>query len=403
MQKRNITNYEIIIILLLLASVFMIIFPTIRYVEFADRADEGYYFRYAYTIANKGLVEFRNLFTGYIQNKENWVYPNPLRVGSIFITSLWFRLFGSSFLALAYLSFLSYLLFVIINYIFCSRVFDRETARNLSFLIIFSPLNMAMSRRALSDSLTTLFLGLSIWLFLEMIYKDKGILKRILFLAAFTSSILIKETCALLAIPFSLFLIIYKTRFKAKVKWSNLLYLLVYPAIIILPVYLLSSGSMLKIIEVARVVSSAVESNRYAVFYGAGPWFRYLIDFMLLSPWILVLAIGYVFYLAAKLEKIEIREGYFLTILLVTFFLFNFLTKNIRYIMFLDLPLRLFAVLMLKKITERISPRVSSILTFGLVALISLSDYINFSNLFLENGIYDPITFWLLKFRGIIP
>lgn len=152
-------------ILFLVIIVSILIFPTIKYVNFAKNADEGFYLRYANAISNKGIAEFRNLFTEYINNKENWVFPNPLRIGSIIIASLWCRVFSNSFVALAYLSFFSFILFIIINYIFCNRVFGREKATFLAFLIAFSPINMAMSRRALCDSLTTLFLGLCIWLF----------------------------------------------------------------------------------------------------------------------------------------------------------------------------------------------------------------------------------------------
>lgn len=402
MRERSAFNYEIFVFLAM-AIIFTTVFPSISSVRFADRADEGYYLKYAGAVADRGVAEFRNLFTNYINNKANWVYPNPLRVGLIFISSAWVRLFGSSFLALAYLSFFSYFLFVVINYLFCSRVFGRDTARNFILLIMFSPISLAMSRRALSDSLVTLFLGLSIWLFLEMLYRDGSIFKRILFLAAFASSILIKETCFLFAAPFCIFLIIYKTWFNGKVKWSDSLYFLVYPAIIVLSAYIFAAGSVSKIIEVVKAVSGAVNTNQYAIIFGRGPWFRYIIDYMLLSPWVLILPIGYIFYLALNIDKIEMREGYFLVILLTVFLMFNFLTKNVRYVMILDLPLRLFSALMVKKITDKFSAGHSAAIAFCFIALIAVSDYANFSSLFLRQEIYDPITFLLLKARQLIP
>ena len=67
-------------------------------------------------------------FDGQPVQEENWAFPNPLRIGFIFLCSVWVKLFGSSFYTLAHLSFLSYLLFIAINYYFCRRFFDKEKA-----------------------------------------------------------------------------------------------------------------------------------------------------------------------------------------------------------------------------------------------------------------------------------
>src|SRR3989338_8677664 len=202
-KKYNLYSY--VYIFLLITIVSFLILPTLQYVRFAEKADEGYYFRYANIIADKGLIGFRQLFTEYLGNRQDWVFPNPLRMGFIFIAAIFCKIFGRSFLALAYLSFFSYLIFIFINYYFCRRLFDTEKAALFSFLIAFSPLNLAMSRRALPDSTATLLLGLSIWLFLDMIYKDRRTIKKILFVLAFSFSVLTKETCIILAVPFFIF------------------------------------------------------------------------------------------------------------------------------------------------------------------------------------------------------
>lgn len=390
-------------ILLLLLIVSILIFPSIRYVKFAERADEGYYLKYADTLTNKGLLELGNLFKDYIGHKENWLFPNPLRIGLFFISSIWCKIFGSSFMTLAYLSFFSYLLLIILNYIFSSKFFGRETAIFLSFLVAFSPINMAMSRRALSDSITTLFLAMSIWLFLDMIHHDKSTVKKIVFLIIFSSSILVKETSVLLVIPFFIFIFIYQIKFKGKIKWQDFLYLLVYPGVIVLAVYLIFSKNIFIIIEVVKAVSTAVKTNEYAILFGSGPWYRYIIDYMLLSPWTLLLSVGYVFYMILYLDKIEINEIYFLIVILASFLLFNFFTKNVRYVMILDMPMRLFSVLMLKKIITVRFPKYTFILIAILIITISVFDYINFHTLFLKDGIYDPVSFLLLKSKRLIP
>lgn len=399
-KGREFTHVVIILVLLILVSA--LIFPSLRYMKFADQADEGYYLRYANAVSAKGLGEFRNLFTEYIENEKNWLFPNPLRISFIVISSIFCKIFGNSFLALAYLSFLSYLVFIIINFYFCRKIFDGQKAILLSFLLAFSPLNMALSRRALSDSMATFFLGLSIWLFLDILIKDKRLSKKIFFLLAFSASVLTKETCIFLMVPFFIFIIIYKTMFKGKFQRSDFLYIFIYPIFLLLATYYFASGSLSKIIEVARLVSTAVKGNQYAVLFGSGPWHRYLIDYMLLSPWVVILSVGFIFYYFTS-KEFDARIVYFLVLLIALFWVFNFFTKNIRYVMVLDMPIRLLSVLMLNKITEKIFPRHTFIIVISLVILISIYDYLNFHNLFLRDGIYDPVTFLLLKSNHLIP
>jgi hypothetical protein len=45
----------------------------------------------------------------------------------------------------------------------------------------------------------------------------------------------------------------------------------------------------------------------------------------------------------------------------------------------------------------------SAIMTMGIVITISVFDYINFNYLFIQQRIYDPVSFWLLKAEHFIP
>ncbi|MFA5345664.1 MAG: hypothetical protein WC315_05260, partial [Candidatus Omnitrophota bacterium] len=63
---------------------------TLKNIRFASSADEGYYFRYASFIAQKGLSGFGALFKNYLENQQFWLYPNPLRVGFIILSAIWF-------------------------------------------------------------------------------------------------------------------------------------------------------------------------------------------------------------------------------------------------------------------------------------------------------------------------
>lgn len=400
-MKRYRFDFHILFLFIILFIVFLLVFLSVQKVDYRAAHDEGYYLRYADYISNNGLGGFRDLFSGYIRDQESWVFPNPLRIGYILLSSLWVRLLGSSFYTLSHLSFFSYLLFISINYYFCRRLFDREKAILLALLIAFSPINMAMARRALSESVATLFLGLSIWLFLDILHKDKGIIKRFIFSIVFSYTIMVKETNILLVIPFIVYLVIYKIHFKEKLNLTNLQYIFIYPVFLVALAYILLSGDVFSVIKVAKIILSSPGTNEYAIRFGSGPWSRYIIDYMVLSPWVLILSIGYIFHLLQNFRKSDSKEAYFLVILLALFLLFNLFTKNVRYVMILDLPIRLFFILMLYRLISIKSEKTKFALAAVIVMVICLADFITYSDIFIVKGIYDPVSAWLLQARGI--
>jgi len=404
MMRKYEFDSHIFILSFLLIVVFIIIFPSMQDVEFRGSHDEGYYLKYANFISNNGLAGVKGLFTNYIESEKDWQFPNPLRIGFILLSSIWIKLLGSSFYALSHLSFISYLLFIAISYYFCRRLFDKEKALLLSFLIAFSPINMAMSRRALSESVTTLFIGLSIWLFLDIMHKDKGLIKKIVFLIVFSYSILIKETSILLIIPFLVYMAVYGIQSKGNLKLLvNLFCVLICSVCLTWLIYFLISGSLSNVLDVIRIILASPSTNRLAMRYGSGPWFSYIIDYMLLSPWVAILSIGYAFYLLQNFAKSDLKENYFLIVLAMTLLVFNFFTKNIRYVMILDLPLRLFFILMLYRLIAVKSSKTRYIIISLIVLLVCFMDFATFNNIFILNGVYDPVSYWLLSARKMIP
>ncbi len=386
----------------ILAAVFILIVPTIQDVIYRSRHDEGYYFKYASCIADNGISGFKVLAKDYIAGPDHWIFPNPLRIGLTALSALWMRLIGRSYYTLSHLSFVSYLLFIAFCYYFCRKLFDKEKAVLLSLLTAFSPLNMAMSRRALSESVTTLFLGLAIWLFLDMMHNDRSPLKKVIFTLVFSYSILVKETNCLLAAPFIVYMAVYKSHFKRELKISDILSVSVYPALIAGSIYILVFGSLSDVLRIVNITFSSAKLNPFSIRYGGGPWFRYIMDFMLLSPWVAIFAIGYVFYLITNLNKADGREIYFLVVLITLFPIFNIFGKNVRYVMIFDLPLRLFFILMLYKLAAFKSDRTRFIVICVLVSFICVSDFLTYNDFFVSKGLYNPITTWLLELRGIV-
>jgi len=398
-EIKNRTNLALI--LLISISVFFII-KSLANIIFANQADEGYYLYYAKSISDNGITHFPDLFKFYLGDKANWVYPSPLRIGFITISSLFAKIFGNSFISLSLLSLFSFVVFLIVNFHFIKKYFSEKIALLSVALLAFSPINMAMARRALMDSTANLFICLAVWLFLDSLKEDR-LLKKILFVLAYSAAILIRENSALLSIFFLAYILIRSSIIREnKARIADILTTTFIPFIIVGIAYIVAAGGVSQVANTARIILNSPKTNLYAINFGSGPWFRYLIDFMLLSPWVLILFIGFIFYYIMK-DKGQEEVNYLLFFFLSSIIIFSFFTKNIRYLIFLDMPLRLSAILMLNELTKRIFKDRFFVALFIIVLLVSLSDYRSFDYLFVKNGIYDPVSCWLLQASRIIP
>ena len=389
------------IFLLIVTLSLSLLSLNLKNITFGAGADEGYYLAYADYISHKGIGGYANLFSSYLGNQKNWLFPNPLRAGFILLSSLFVTIFGSDFFSLTYLSLFSFCIFLFVCFYFTRRYFDQKIAVLLTLLLAFSPLNMAMARRALTESTLNLFSILSIWLFFDLL-KHRSNRKYAIFIFVYAFTILVKETAVLLSSVFVVYLVFYKFVFKKRVNLADFLSATLIPFTIVGFIYINLSGGLSRIIDTTRIYLASPVTNQYALLFGSGPWFRYIIDYVILSPWVAVFSIGFLFYYLLSKEYDE-KIVYFLLVLIVPFLVFNIFTKNIRYVMVLDMPMRLFSIIILKKLLELRFPKHAFTLLIALVITLSMLDYFNFQNLFLKESIYDPVSFLLLRAKHIIP
>jgi len=402
LQFKTSSKKYLLLALLVIAASVTLISSDFKNIRFAENADEGYYFYYANYIGHAGFGGIKDLFKGYIENQQNWVFPNPLRIGFITISSLWLNVFGFSLFNLAYLSLLSFCIFLLTCFYFVKKYFGERTALLTIMLLAFSPLNMAMSRRALLDSCVNLFMVLSVWLFFDSLKENKRI-KTILFILAYSFTILVKETSVLLSIFFIFYIFLRRVIFNKSIKLIDFLAITLFPFAIVGIVYVVSSGNISGIIDTINIIINSPQTNQYAIMFGSGPWFSYIIDWILLSPLVAILAISFILHYLTKDEWKD--EIIYLVLFSVTLtFLLSLFTKNIRYLIFLDMPIRLFAVLMLNEFCKRIfKAKYVNILCITIVMVISVFDYLNYNNMFIKQGIYDPVSYALLQVTHIVP
>jgi len=389
-----------LLLLLILAVALTVIALSLRNVKFFDLLDEGFYLAYAKFINARGITHYWEIFRNFVQFENLWISPNPLRVGFYIISFLWLKALGFTLFNLACLSAFFYLSLLALSFYFCRKYFGDKFALLYVLLLAFSPLNMAMARRALTESAVSFASAASLWFFWDY-FQSRSKVKLALFILASTLAVLIKECSIILFAVFAAYLLIQAFCFKKKITLTGFILICIVPPVLSALV-LVALGGAPYLWRIAQILVSSPVNNYYAILFCRGPWFRYLIDYFFLSPPVMILALGFILYYLT-LKTRESTVSYFLFAFLIIFLSFNLLSKNVRYVIVLDIPLRLFALLMLKKLSERYFPKAVFASLLILTLAVSAADYLNFHKIFIKSEVYDPSSVSLFKANLLIP
>jgi hypothetical protein len=155
------------------------------------------------------------------------------------------------------------------------------------------------------------------------------------------------------------------------------------------------AGGLPAFIETYRLLVSKAQNLTYAIKTGDGPWYRYLVDLMIVSPIVLCLALGFTFRVDADQRR---NYLYLLSFVVITYLIMCNVryAMNLRYSTIWDLPLRAFAFSQLVLLTNRFGNKqgiVLLVLTAGLCGY-ELRQYLIF---FSDNPLYELVTEGLLR------
>ena len=137
----------------------------------------------------------------------------------------------------------------------------------------------------------------------------------------------------------------------------------------------------------------------YAILTGDGPWYRYLVDLLLVSPIILFLAIGTVFRLNRSLKP----ELYFVLFVGASYAIMCNIKygMNLRYANMWDMPLRFLAFSQMATLSS-LARRYRAVLLASLVGLISIIDLRQYYILAVRYPLYELISEELLRALKIL-
>jgi 4-amino-4-deoxy-L-arabinose transferase-like glycosyltransferase len=389
----------------ILAVAGFVLVRSLDNVPYYPESDDGYYLRYMKAVAESGPAAFPRLFAEYLGRPENFNFPPPSRIGFTILTALWAKLSGASLESLSRLSVAAHLATVLAAWHFARKSFGTLGAVLISASLAFSPLLLGMGREALMDSVVLFVFSLAIWLFLEVVRRPDNRRAQAAFALAFLLAVLTKELALFLVLPFLAFVAWERIAGRRTPSPLVVLGLIAVPGIAALLLLVLAAGGIAPLAAVFRGILAGPATNPYTVQLGSGPWYRYLIDYLLLSPWPTVCALCYagVLVTRARRREAESAQVYFLLLAALLLLEHAFVTKNVRYLMVLELPLRIFAVAMLGELFAARDRRKTAALVALLVLAFAALDVATFDHVFVANRAYDPVSYPLLVLRKVVP
>ncbi|MBN2452877.1 MAG: glycosyltransferase family 39 protein [Candidatus Omnitrophica bacterium] len=363
--------------------------------QYASGADEGYYLKYAGIFVDNGISAMKIIAKQYLSDARMQLYPSPTRIGQILISGLWMKITGGfDFRALARMSAFFSILALFAGYFFVKRLFGGKIALLSLALFAASPLNLAMARRALQDGLVYFFVLLALYAFYAAA-RSRKLTAHLLFMLSFFACVMVKESAVLLSASLLFFAIWDRAFYDREIRILPLIASIVAALALSLLAYAVFIGWD-DFIKLAGVVFSSPATNEYAKLYQTGPFLRYAADFTLISPLTMAALAGFAVLLATRRVKMDEPILYLFVFFTVSYIIYSLFSKNLRYVIFLDLPIRVFAAIFVSKALSRFGDKAFAA-SFAAVAVIAAVDCVIFQNIFIGHGVYDPVTVNLLN------
>jgi len=364
--------------------------------------DESVYRFYAQTLGERGWDGLRSVVHEWPDNPGLNKGPLPYRLFFI-VPAMWAcRLLGGYTVAhIALLSSLFSIGFIVVTLVLARRWFGPVYGFFIALLMVFSPLAAGLARRGLQDTCFAFVAASSVLLY-DRCWKHRRRSDVWLLGIALLAGFLTKESMAFLYPSFFLAGLYY-----ARKGWRGKVHIAVpfaFAPLIHVAIVSWLSGGLSEALDTYQSYSIMQRQIPYALKYQSGPWFRYLVDMILLSPLAVLLAIVGA---SSSWTDRDTAMGRHLSLIyllsgLAVFSLLPLL--NVRIVLFLEFYVLVFALVGILDLSKRISPNPRlQFAAFGLlIVLLIANEIVQFNTIFSTSGIYDPITLNLVHATGFV-
>jgi 4-amino-4-deoxy-L-arabinose transferase-like glycosyltransferase len=363
--------------------------------------DENLYRKYTNSVIREGLSNYPSIVDRYIEVQKPLVGSilPPTRFLYIFSAYLWHEAFGTEALtALKDIASLFSILSLILAVAFAWRLKERLCALSVAALVAFAPTQLHMSQHALVDGFFAFWATLALWFFWENLHAPKDWRWLLPYTVSLCLMVLTKENAAF--IYFALLILLLANR---RLKWGvvtrELLACTFLGGLAGFVILLFLAGGLETLAVSYQLSVSKNYQLAYAIATGDGPWHRYIIDLLLVSPVIVLLAIAAVFQL--NLTK---KPELFLTLFIAASYLVMCNLKygmNLRYASMWDIPLRILAFSTIYSLSAQFVRYRTVVLALA-ICLICALELRQYSLLFVDYPLYELVSEGLLRALHIL-
>jgi 4-amino-4-deoxy-L-arabinose transferase-like glycosyltransferase len=363
--------------------------------------DEGLYRSYVNALSQGGIASYPDIVESYleIQKKLPGSILPPVRFLFIFSAYLWHSIFGCEALDSLHdvAAFFNALTLGLATF-FAWRMRGVTWTLGIAALMAFAPTQLHMAQHALVDGFFTFWALLSLWLFWENLQAPRNWRWLVPLVIGLALLVLTKENAFFVWVAL-LVLIVANRWLQFGTVTRELIAAVILGPILGVVVLIFLAGGVDVLWQTYQLSVGKNFQLQYAVLTGDGPWHRYLVDLLLVSPVILILALGAVFRLNLT-KKPELFMSIFIAVSYVVMCNVKY-GMNLRYANMWDLPLRFLAFSQLVAFADL--ARKYRLLFLGTaVALICAIELRQYIILFVRYPLYELVTEGLLRALHIL-
>jgi 4-amino-4-deoxy-L-arabinose transferase-like glycosyltransferase len=363
--------------------------------------DEALYRDYVNSVAKVGLGSYPEIVDQYREKQKTLpgsILP-PVRFLYIFAAYVWHSLFGTEALAALHCVASSFSILTLgLAAFFAWRLKGPAFSGAVAALTAFAPTQIHMSQHALVDGFFTFWALLSLWLLWENLRAPGNWRWGSAYVVALALMVLTKENSFFVWVALVALLVANRWLRFGTVTRELVIATILGPMLGVVGLVFLAGG----VGDLVATYQLSIGKNytlTYAILTGDGPWHRYLVDLLLVSPVVLLLAIGRVFLL-----KREESADWFLAGFIAASYLVMCNVKygmNLRYANMWDVPLRMLAVGTIVTLAGKL-PRFQQAVMVAAVTLMCLFELRQYLILFVDYPLYELVTEGLLRALKIL-
>lgn len=381
--------------------------------------DENLYKGYVEKLDARGLGDYPEIAEEYIvrQHATGKAFLPPTRFLYIFCSATWRAAFfddapyqpvktmedvkrDPTLKSLRAISTLATCLALFVAAAFARRLCGDRAMLGVTALLACAPTQLHMAQHGLIDGFFAFWALTSLWLLWENLQSPDNPRWLAAYTVCLALMVLTKENAAFVMIGLCGTTVLAHFAGWGRVTRKLVLLTIAGPALGLAILVTLAGGIDVFYATYKLLVIKA-QGLRYAIATGDGPWFRYLVDLLLASPLILLLAVG---------AALQLRKTHAPQLFLVAFIACSYVLMcnvkygmNLRYANMWDMPLRLLALTQVGWIAARFPARRVNLVLGLFVAGLCLFDLHQYQVLFVNfDRDYEMITSNLMQALKIL-